>query len=301
MTQIIKATTLILISAFALCAGIGTLQAKQIRAVASFSVLADIVSQIGGEHVSVISLVGPNADAHVYEPKPQDAVALSSADIIFVNGLGFEGWMERLQQVASGQTKVIVASKGIVPLIIEEGGQQLPDPHAWQSPANGLIYARNVADALCGVDREDCGQFKGSLEEFGNRMKLLDDDFRNRISHISESKRQVITTHDAFAYFGAAYGIRFLAAEGISTESEPSAQNLAKLISQMRHDQISALFLENMEDPRILEQIARETGVQPGGTLFADALSKPGEGGATYLDMLKHNGELLISAMAGTK
>ena len=301
MTRIIKVTRLIFIAAFALCAGFGTLQAKQIRAVASFSILADLVSQIGGEHVTVISLVGPNADAHVYEPKPQDAVALSSADIIFVNGLGFESWMERLQQVASRQTKVVVASKGIVPLIIVEGGQQVPDPHAWQSPANGLIYARNVADALCGLDSEDCGKFRGNLEDFGNRMKFLDEDFRNRISHISESKRQVITTHDAFAYYGAAYGIRFLAAEGISTESEPSAQNLAKLISQMKHDKISALFLENMEDPRILEQIARETGVQPGGTLFADALSKPGQGGATYFDMLKHNGELLISAMAGTK
>ena len=273
--------------------------AKQIHAVVSFSILADIVSQVGGENVTVTSLVGRNEDTHVYEPKPQDAVALAKADVVIINGLGLEGWMDRLVQTASTKAKLVTASKGIAPRKLEEDGQQIPDPHAWQNPANGLIYARNVADALCEVDAEDCGVFRANVEAYGAEINVLDDSLHNRFAQIPERRRQVITTHDAFAYFGAAYGIRFLAAEGISTESEPSAQNLGKLISQIRHDQITALFLENMEDPRILEQISKETGVRPGGTLFADALSKPGEGGATYLEMIKHNAELLIAAMMG--
>ena len=273
--------------------------AKQIHAVVSFSILADIVSQVGGEHVTVTSLVGRNEDTHVYEPKPQDATALAKADVVIINGLGLEGWMDRLAQAAASKARLVIATTGIAPLKLEEGGQQIPDPHAWQNPANGLIYARNVADALCEVDTEDCGVFRKNVEDYGQEIKVLDDSLHSRFSLIPEERRQVITTHDAFAYFGAAYDIRFLAAEGLSTESEPSAENLGKLISQIRHDRITALFLENMEDPRILEQISKETGVRPGGTLFADALSKPGEGGATYLEMIKHNAELLIAAMMG--
>lgn len=275
-------------------------EAKQIHAVVSFSVLADIVSQVGGEHVTVTSLVGRNEDAHVYEPKPQDAAALATADVVIINGLGLEGWMSRLVQAASTNARLVTASKGIAPLNLQKGGQQIPDPHSWQNPTNGLIYARNVADALCEVDAEDCNVFKTNVEAYGVEIKALDDSLHARFAQIPEMRRQVISTHDAFAYFGAAYGIRFLAAEGMSTESEPSAADLAKLVRQIRQSKLTALFLENMSDPRIIEQIANETGVKLGGTLFADALSKPGEGGATYLEMVRHNAELLITAMAGS-
>ena len=273
-------------------------EARQIHAVASFSILADIVSHVGGGHVMVTSIVGPNEDSHVYEPKPQDAVALAKADIVITNGLGLEGWLARMDQASSIKARLVTASNGIAPLKLEEEGQQVADPHAWQSLANGLIYARNVADALCEVDAEDCDAFRKNVETYGKEIKALDDSLHTRFAQIPEGRRQVITTHDAFAYFGAAYGVRFLAAEGMSTESEPSAAGLAKLVHQIKQSQSSALFLENMSDPRLIEQIANETGVKPGGTLFADALSKPGEGGANYLEMIRHNAELLIAAMA---
>ena len=274
--------------------------ARQIHAVASFSILADIVSHVGGEHVMVTSIVGPDEDSHVYEPKPQDAVALAKADIVIINGLGLESWLARMDQAPSTMAKTVTASAGVAARKMEEDGQQIADPHAWQSPANGLIYARNVADALCKVDSEDCDSFRKNVESYGKEIKVLDDNLHTRFGQIPEARRQVITTHDAFAYFGAAYGVRFLAAEGMSTESEPSAASLAKLVRQIKQSQSSALFLENMSDPRLIEQIANETGVRPGGTLFADALSKPGEGGANYLEMIKHNAELLIAAMAGS-
>ena len=276
-------------------------EAKQLHAVVSFSILADIVARVGGERVTVTSLVGPNEDTHVYEPKPQDATALGKADVVFINGLGLEGWMDRLVQSSSTKAKITVASKGITPLKMQEDGQQITDPHAWQNPANGLIYARNVAEGFCEVDSEDCGEFRKNVDSYGLEIKALDESLHTRFGQIPVERRQVITTHDAFAYFGAAYGVQFLAAEGLSTESEPSAADLAKLVRQIKQSQSSALFLENMADPRLIEQIARETGVRPGGTLFADALSKPGEGGATYLEMLKHNSGLLISALAGSE
>ena len=275
-------------------------EARQIHAVASFSILADILTHVGGEHVMVTSIVGPDEDSHVYEPKPQDAVALAKADIVIINGLGLEGWMARLDEATLPKAKLVIATKGIAPRKMQEDGKEIADPHAWQSLANGLIYARNVADALCEVDVEDCDSFRKNVETYGNEIKALDDSLHTRIAQIPEVRRQVITTHDAFAYFGAAYGVRFLAAEGMSTESEPSAAGLAKLVRQIKQSQSSALFLENMSDPRLIEQIANETGVKAGGTLFADALSKPGEGGANYLEMIRHNAELLIAAMAGS-
>ena len=278
--------------------GVSPSAAKQLHAVASFSILGDIVSQVGGEHVVVTSIVGPDADSHVYEPKPQDAVALAKADIVIINGLGLEGWMARMDQASLSNTKLVIVSNGIAPLKLEEGGQQIADPHAWQSPLNGLIYARNVADALCNIDTEDCDAVRKNLASYSLEIRTLDDDLRTRISRIPEAQRQVITTHDAFAYFGAAYGVRFLAAEGMSTESEPSAADLARLVRQIKQSHSTAIFLENMSDPRLIEQIANETNVKLGGTLFADALSKPGEGGATYLEMIRHNADLLIAAMA---
>lgn len=275
-------------------------QAKQLHAVASFSILADIVEQVGGDHVVVTSLVGRNEDTHVFEPRPQAAATLGKADIVIVNGLGFEGWMEKLIQASATKAEVVAASNGIESRKLDEGGQQIPDPHAWQNPANGLIYARNVADGLCNVDPEDCAVFRSNVEVYGAKIQTLDDSLHQRFAQIPEARRLVITTHDAFSYFGSAYGIRFLAAEGMSTDSEPSAADLAKLVRQVKQSGTSALFLENMSDPRLIDQIALETGVKPGGTLFADALSQPAEGGGTYLEMVKHNAELLIAAMAGS-
>ncbi|MFO0992157.1 MAG: metal ABC transporter substrate-binding protein [Hyphomicrobiales bacterium] len=274
--------------------------ADKVKAVATFSILGDMVSNIGGDLVEVTTIVGPNADTHVYEPKPADATALAGTQIFFVNGLGFEGWMERLVESTGFKGETVVASTGITPRTMMEDGAEETDPHAWQNLANGLVYVKNIADGLCKVDAADCDTFRKNAEAYSAEITALDADVKAKIAAVPEAKRKVITTHDAFGYFGAAYGVTFMAPEGISTESEASAADVAKLIEQIKKEGVTALFVENMSDPRLIEQIAKETGVKVGGSLYADALSEKGEGGGTYLDMFKHNISLLAPAMAGS-
>ena len=274
--------------------------AGKVKAVATFSILGDMVGRVGGDLVEVTTIVGPNADTHVYEPKPADATALTGTQIFFVNGLGFDGWMDRLVEATGFKGPTIVASEGVKSRTMMEDGAEETDPHAWQSLSNGLLYVKNIAEGLCKVDAADCEAFKANAEAYSAEISALDTEVKAKINAVAEAKRKVITTHDAFGYFGAAYGVAFMAPEGISTESEASAADVAKLIGQIKSENVSALFVENMSDPRLLEQIAQETGVKVGGSLFADALSEKDEGGATYLDMFKHNISLLAPAMAGS-
>lgn len=296
--------------------------AAEIKAVASFSILGDIVSHVGGDRVEVTTIVGPNADTHVYEPKPADAQALSQSQVFFVNGLGFEGWLDRLVEATGFTGPVVVASTGVATHTMaddehghgeaapaeaghddhahaEESGE-ITDPHAWQSLKNGLIYVQNVSDGLCKADPDGCPTYQANAKAYSAEISALDAQVVAAIDTVPQAQRKVITTHDAFGYFGEAYGVQFLAPEGISTDSEASAADVGKLIEQIRADGVKALFIENMSDGRLVEQIARETGVTIGGELYADALSEPGEGASTYLDMFRHNIELLVPAMAGT-
>jgi len=279
--------------------GTATAQAK-IKVVASFSILGDMVSNVGGNLVDVTTIVGPNADTHVYEPTPNDAKALSAATLFFVNGLGFEGWMDRLVQSTDFKGETTVASAGVKPRKMNEDGQEVTDPHAWQNLSNGLVYVNNIADGLCKADPADCETFRRNAATYSAEIKTLDTEVRQQLAMVPEARRKVITSHDAFGYFGAAYGVTFLAPEGISTESEASAADVAKLIQQIRAEGTTALFVENMSDPRLIEQIAKETGVKPGGALYADALSEKGQDAPTYLDMFKHNISLLAPAMNGS-
>ncbi|WP_421693873.1 metal ABC transporter substrate-binding protein [Aestuariivirga sp.] len=272
----------------------------KVKAVASFSILGDMVSRVGGDLVEVTTIVGPNSDTHVYEPKPADATALAATQVFFVNGLGFEGWMERLVESTGFKGETVVASTGITPRTMMEEGAEETDPHAWQNLSNGLVYVNNIAEGLCKADAADCDTFKKNAATYAAEISARDAEVKAKIATVPEAKRKVITSHDAFGYFGAAYGVTFLAPEGISTESEASAADVAKLIEQVRKEGVTALFVENMSDPRLIEQIAKETGVKPGGALYADALSEKGEGGGTYLDMFKHNISLLVPAMAGS-
>ena len=274
--------------------------AEKLKAVASFSILGDMVSRVGGDLIEVTTIVGPNSDTHIYEPKPADAKAVAATQIFFVNGLGFEGWMDRFVESTSYKGPKIVISEGVAPRKMDEDGTEITDPHAWQNLSNGLIYVKNIADGLCKVDAADCDTFQKNAAAYSAEILALDADVKAKIAAVPEAKRQVITTHDAFGYFGAAYGVKFMAPEGMSTESEASAADVAKLIEQIKKDNVSALFVENMSDPRLLEQIAKETGVKVGGALYADALSEKSEPGSTYLDMFKHNISLLAPAMLGS-
>jgi zinc/manganese transport system substrate-binding protein len=276
--------------------------ADKVKAVASFSILGDMVKQVGGDRVDVVALVGPDGDAHVYEPTPADAGTLASSKILFVNGLGFEGWMERLEKSSGFKGKVVVASTGVAPrtMVEDEGGkpETITDPHAWQSLANGKVYVANIRDGLIAVDPEGKATYEANAAKYLDAIAKEETAVKEALAKLPEARRKIITSHDAFGYFGAAYGLKIVAPEGVSTESEASAQDVAKIIRQIKQEHIPAVFVENITDHRLLDQIARETGAKIGGELYTDALS-PADGPApTYLDMFRHNVGALTAALS---
>jgi len=271
--------------------------APVLKVVATFSILADMAREVGGPAVEVSALVGPNADAHVYEPTPADVRRVARADVVVTNGLRFEGWIDRLIVSSGYRGRVVVASAGIVPLQLGGGA----DPHAWQSLVNGQRYAQNLRDALVAAAPQRSAEIQAQAAGYLARMATLDQDTRNRIAALPESRRRVITSHDAFGYFAAAYGVRFIAPRGWTTGSEPSAETVARIVRQARETQASALLVENISDPRMIERIAREAQVKVGGELYSDALSPPGTAADTYLRMFEHNVRTLLDAMTPAK
>jgi len=272
-------------------------EAKTLDIVASFSVLGEIVQEVAGDKAEVHTLVGPDGDAHSFEPTPNDAGTLGRADLVIVNGLGLEKWMERLIEASGYKGTVAVASRGVHPRLMEAEGTGVTDPHAWQDLANGRLYVRNIADALAAADPADADYFNARAQRYDATLAALDTWVREEIAQVPPAKRRVITTHDAFGYFGAAYGVTFLAPEGISTDAEPTAGGLAKLIDQIRQERIKALFLENITSPQLMRTVAQETGVPLGGALFSDALSPPDGPAPAYVDMFKNNLPKLVAGM----
>lgn len=275
--------------------------------VASFSILGDLVREVGGARVRVTTLVGPDGDIHVYEPKPADAAALGAAAVIFVNGLDLEGFLPRLIAASGTHAPVAVLTRGITPLPAEDDARDETtrgahehgayDPHAWQDVGNVLIYVRNITEALCAADAASCGAYRERAARYAAQLRTLDAQIRADMARIPAARRTVITTHDAFRYFGAAYGVRFLAPEGVATDAEPSAAAVAALIRQIRSAHASALFLENIVNPQLIRQIARDTGTAVGGTLYSDALSPAGGPAATYVELMRSNAATLQRAL----
>ncbi|MBW1214021.1 metal ABC transporter substrate-binding protein [Pantoea allii] len=271
--------------------------AKTVDAVASFTVLADIVKQIGGDHVHVKSLVGPNGDPHTFEPTPQDSEALAKADVVFVSGLGLEGWMNRLVSASGYKGQPVVASTGIETRTMEEDGKTITDPHAWNSMYNGTIYAKNVMDALIKADPQDADDIRKRGENYIQQLQKLDSWAKTSFAAIPQQKRKVLTSHDAFGYFGQRYGVTFLAPVGFSTEAEASASDVASLITQLKQQHIKTYFMENQTDPRLVKQIASATGAKPGGELYPEALSTASGPAPTYEAAFKHNVEVMLKSM----
>jgi zinc/manganese transport system substrate-binding protein len=261
--------------------------------VASFSILGDFVRNVGGERVSVTTLVGADSDVHVYTPAPADAKKIADAKLVFVNGLGLEGWLSRLVQSAGTRAAIVVATQGIAPLKIGSDA----DPHAWQSVANAKIYVTNIRDALGGADPANAAIYRANAQTYLAKLDALDREVREAIAQIPESRRKVISTHNAFGYFAAAYGVEFIAPLGVSTESEASARDIAGIISQIRTSKIPAVFLENISDPRLIRRISAETGAKVGGTLYSDSLTGEKGDAPTYIDMVRHNIRALTSAL----
>ncbi|MCD5973372.1 metal ABC transporter substrate-binding protein [Pseudomonas quasicaspiana] len=274
-------------------------QAKPLEAVASFTVIADMVQNVGGERVHVTSLIGPNGDPHVYEPSPADAQALKKADLAFVSGLHLEGWMDRLIKASGYKGGPVVLSNGIKTRSMEEDGERITDPHAWNSAANAVIYVRNIVAALEKADPAGASLYKANGERYTQQLQALDSYARTQIQSIPVAQRKVLTSHDAFGYFGDAYGVTFLSPLGFSTESEASAADVGKLIRQIKAEHVSAYFFENSGDPRLVKQIADASGAKPGGELYVEALSPANGPAASYVQMFKYNVDQLVAAMRG--
>jgi len=276
----------------------------RLNVIASFSILGDFVKNVGGDRVEVATLVGPNGNAHVYAPSPGDAKKVADAKLVFVNGLGFEGWLERLVKASGTKAPIVVATKGIKPL--ERAGEHdhdhdhdhgRADPHAWQSVANAKIYVANIRDALIAADPAGKDAYSANAAAYLAKLDALERDVREVIAKIPADRRRVITSHSAFGYFQDAYGVNFTAPQGVSTEAEASAKDVAAIIAQIRKQKVAAVFLENVTDPRLVEQVARETGAKVGGTLYSDALTDDKGDATTYVDLMRHNLRQLASAL----
>ena len=290
-----------------------------VKVVVSFSILADMVRQVGGNHIEVTSLVGSNEDTHVYEPNPAAVKNLQFADLFIINGIGFEGWMERLVESANYQNPVIVATEGISLLSgsddhhhdeheteheddhdAEEENTEGWNPHAWQNLANGKIYVKNILHALIEIDSANAKNYEQNAAHYLAELQQWDEQIREQLNTIPKNRRVIITFHDALAYFGDAYGVTILSPIGMSTEKEPSAGEMAALIRQMREENVRVAFIENISDPRLVQQIAREADGVIGGVLYSDALSGPDGPANTYLKMLQHNAMTIFNALSKT-
>lgn len=286
--------------------------AEPIPVVASFSILADFVREVGGERVRIDTLVGPDQDAHEFQPTPGDARRIAAARVVVLNGLGFEGWMTRLIRAANFQGTQIVASQGIRTLRAERGhdhghghghshghGHGHTDPHIWQDPKRAQVMVRRIAAGLSAADPAGRVAYEANAARYNERLEALHAWVEAQFADIPRERRRIVTSHDAFAYYGERYGIDFLAAQGVTTRGEPSAQHIARLVQQIRRERITAIFIEGMANPRILEQVAAESGARVGGTLYSDALSGPDGPAPTYEALIRHNTGRIAEALAG--
>lgn len=294
--------------AFAAPAAPARAQAR-LPVVASFSILADLLARVGGDRLDIRALVGPGGDAHAFAPAPADARRIAEARLVVVNGLGFEGWIDRLVKASGATPRLVTASDGVTPRRTEAGGHghghgrghgnaHGADPHAWQDVRNVAIYVENVRKGLAAVDPAGAADYAAGAAAYAAELAALDADIRAAVAALPPARRKVVTTHDSFGYFAEAYGVAFLAPKGVAADAEPSPRDVARLIRQIRAEKIPALFLENIGDPRLMQRIAAETGARIGGTLYADSLSAPDGPAPSYVAMMRHNIRELTQALA---
>ena len=293
-----RALLVLFSSVLALSLNLSTAQAAdKLPVVASFSILRDITQQIGGDHIAVIGMVGTDADAHTYEPTPDDAKALLNAKLIVKNGLGFEPWLDRLVTSTETKAPVVTASKGVISHTMVDDGETIPDPHAWHNLANAEIYVNNITKALIQVDPANKDDYTRNSQAYLKVIHGLLAEAKVKLGNLPAGNRRIVTSHDAFGYLGQAYGIQFMAPQGLSTEREPSAAEVAALITQIRKDKVKAVFMENIKDARLLQQIADESGAQIGGTLYSDALAAEGPA-STFTGLFEYNMNTLHAALS---
>lgn len=300
----------ILMAAIALVLSHGAAAAEPLKTIASFSILGDLVKQVGGQRVTVDTLVGPNGDAHVFSPSPADAKKVAQARVVFENGLGLEGWMTKLVKSSGSKAPVVLASTGVKPREMEDeeaghghgdkrgNAHEASDPHAWQDVANVRTYVTNIRDGLIAADPDGRADYEAGAATYVAKLDTLDGEIRAAWSKIPIERRRIITSHDAFGYYAAAYGLEIVSPQGVSTEAEASAKDVARIIRQVKAAKIPAVFVENVSDRRLVERIAKETGARVGGSLYSDALSPADGPAATYLDMMRSNLRELTAALS---
>jgi zinc/manganese transport system substrate-binding protein len=293
------------VTAFALL-GSHAHAAEKLPVTASFSILGDLVRVVGGDRVAVTTLVGANEDAHVFEAKPSDAKTLLASKLVVLNGLGFEPWAGKLLKSSGYKGETVTAAKGVKARAMQEEkghgahaghAHEEMDPHAWQNPNNVALYVRNIAATLGKVDAAGAATYQANAEAYVKELQALDAWAQAQIATIPADKRKVITSHDAFGYFAAQYGVKFLAPQGVNTEAEPSAKQVAQLIKQIQREKIRAVFVENMSNPKLIAQLSKDAGATLGASLYADAMSTADQPGATYLQMMRHNVTQLVAGM----
>ena len=281
---------LVLVWAAVVAIVIAPAKAEKLRVVASFSILGDMVARVAGERIELTVLVGPDSDAHVFQPSPPQARAVAKARLLIINGLGFDAWASRLMKSTGSRARLVVAAPIDLPVP--------SNPHAWQDVRIAISYVENVTKALRAADQVNAAFYEVNSAAYIQELRTLDEAIRLAFANIPQDRRRVITTHDAFGFLGSAYDIQFLAPLGISTENQASAKGVAALISQIKREKLSAIFVENISDARLIRQIASETGVSISGKLYSDALSKASGPAPTYIAMMRHNAKLLTAAMA---
>ena len=282
--------------------------AERVTVVATFSVIADMLANVGGDHLNIKTIVGAGGDCELYQPTAADVATIASARAVFLNDLNeeFEPWLDPLLKQALFKGMKVVVSRGVRTMTAEEehpvSGRQLPaaiDQHAWLDPRNGVIYVRNIAEALIRLDPAGAADYRARAASYTQQIQAADDWARREIASVPAAKRRALASHDSLQYIANAYGITLLAVNGWTNRSEPSAAELAKLARQIRAERVKALFLDSITDPRAMQRIADETGAVIGGTLYGDSLSPaPGEADS-YLKMLRHDVSILKAGMLG--
>jgi ABC-type Zn uptake system ZnuABC Zn-binding protein ZnuA len=291
--------TVFAVSLIFLSCGNNTIKTKdndKITAVSSITIINDIVKNIGKDKVEAKSICGIGIDPHTYHAKPSDPRLISEADIVFINGFALEHWIEEMIRNAGGNKTVVTVTEGLIPMTDERGFGD-PDPHAWFNVENVKTYADNIANGLIGIDKKNEEFYKTNLREYKAKLDSLNLWIKEQIETLLPEKRVLITSHDAFRYFGKAYGFEVKGLQGISTEAKVQTEDVKKLIDLIKERNLKSVFIETSVNPKLLEEISKETGAKVGGTLFSDSVGDEGKPEGTYTGAVTHNVNTIINAL----
>ncbi len=272
-------------------------ETRPLKIVATATIMADMTKNIVGDQSVVHCIVPAGADPHVYDPTPADAKLIADADLIIQNGLTFEGWLSELISNSGTKAKVITLTEG-VDVIGSLDYTNSNDPHAWMNAANALVYIKNIKDALVEINPKNEEVYNFNYGVYKQQIEQLDNYILKEIQKIPENRRILITSHDAFQYYGKKYGIRLEAIQGTSTEAEAQTSDIIRLTKTIKENNIPAVFIESTINPKLLKGLAKENDIVVGGELFADSLGDEESEAATYLDMLRYNTDVIVAALS---